>query len=61
MNTLLGALMFGLVLIAFGVAGEADYHEAQRLEREYCAMVAQGAWPDYERKFDKVCKEGKLK
>jgi hypothetical protein len=55
MKVLFILCLWGLALAALNLAGEADYQEALRQEKEYCEMVAAGTWPDYENKFDKVC------
>lgn len=35
------------VIALFSIAADADMQEQQRIQAEYCDMVAAGHWPDY--------------
>lgn len=50
-----GALVALIVLSVFGLAGESDLHDEQRQLAEYCDMVSDGAWPDYQGNAAQVC------
>ncbi len=50
---LAAVVLFGLL----GLAGEMDYQDALREERNYCKMVREGSWPDYENIYEEVCKK----
>ena len=50
MNKTLIAVMVAI----FGVVGAMDYKDQQSAEANYCAMVADGLWPEY-RKGEVTC------
>lgn len=51
--TILGAI--GVLMIIGSAAGNSDFDEAKRQEREYCTMVEAGAWPDYNHNAAEIC------
>lgn len=52
-NLLTCGLLFAAVIFTIGHAGHEAAVEEQKL---YCAMVAEGTWPDYKGNFEEVCK-----
>lgn len=46
-------LMAAFVLL--GTVGQSDYEEAKAAQSEYCKMVRNGHWPDYEGKYAEWC------
>lgn len=50
MNKTLIAVMVAI----FGIVGAMDYKDQQGAEANYCAMVADGLWPEY-RKGEVTC------
>ena len=42
----------GLLLAAFGFAGNSDYEDALKQEAHYCEMVKTGSWPAYNESID---------
>ena len=50
------AILFGLGLfIALGLVGRGDMEEFQTQQKNYCKMVAEGHWPDYEKDYAIAC------
>lgn len=52
MKKLLGALV---VLGIIGYVGHMDYEDAVKQRELYCAKVADGSWPDYQRTYENEC------
>ena len=42
-------------LVLLGTVGQSDYQEAKAAQSEYCKMVRDGHWPDYEGKYAEWC------
>ena len=40
-------LVLAVLVVAFGLAGNADKEEAERHAEQYCEFVADGTWPPY--------------
>jgi len=51
---LIGAILFSFLVVvaACVMAGNADYHEEAVKVGEYCEMVKNGHWPDYDKSID---------
>ena len=49
-------LIFTLTVIGFGLAGNSDYEEDLRQERDYCARVKDRVHTDYNN-LQSVCEE----
>lgn len=56
MNTLIkkGAIAF-IILAALNWVGSMEKEDQEMAQAHYCDMVAQGAWPDYNKNYDEVC------
>jgi hypothetical protein len=44
-----------LILLAIGWVGGKDFEDAELQQNHYCIMVAEGAWPDYNRLYKSEC------
>lgn len=44
-----------MLVVLFGVVGQADYENAQDDAAQYCENVKSGLWPDFNN-FKKYCK-----
>jgi len=44
-------------LALFGWVGQEDYKQAKQAQDQYCKMVRDGHWPDYEGKYAQWCIE----
>lgn len=54
MSVIHGVLGIALLVLS----GTIAYHDESAAEREYCAMVAEGNWPDF-RKGEVICENQK--
>lgn len=50
----LAALMF--LVAAWLFISESDAEHEARDDARYCKMVREGAWPDYRKEYDNLCK-----
>ena len=47
-------ILIAVMLAIFGIVNAMDYKDQQGAEANYCAMVADGLWPDY-RESEVIC------
>lgn len=48
-----------IISVLFGIVGRMDYDDALLEADAYCGNVYSGLWPDYDKTYDKECKDGK--
>lgn len=44
-----------LILLVMGLVGSMDFDDARHHQSRYCKMVAEGAWPDYDKVYKDEC------
>ena len=42
--------------VGIGVAGTFDVEEEVHQQNQYCQMVKDGAWPDYQQTYNSECR-----
>ncbi|WAX22420.1 hypothetical protein P6F34_gp71 [Pseudomonas phage MiCath] len=58
----MGRMLAIMVLLALAaILGGCDYEDALQDAEQYCKMVYEGAWPDFNHNYDVNCKNGVLK
>lgn len=50
-----------LIFCVLALAGLEDREVRYAEDAEYCAQVHAKAWPDYEKKYAQLCKDGRVK
>ncbi len=43
-------------ILCLGVAGASDYKDELEHQKQYCQMVSEGLWPDYQETYDSECR-----
>lgn len=52
----LALVSFAGVIALFAMVADMNTSDQEQQERLYCAMVAEGTWPDYNENYERVCK-----
>ena len=49
-------LCLAISILCLGVAGASDYNDELEYQKQYCQMVKDGLWPDYQETYDSECR-----
>lgn len=60
MKFVIPVALIAACLVVLGIVGQMDYEDALAEEANYCKMVRDGVWPDYDGIYEKVCKKYEL-